>query len=315
MPEVVDPSRVPRSVFWFTMFLVAVVVGCIFLMLGFGEYGGTLFLALPLTVGALIGFVAFPRFSYGRIALIAFGIAGLLALLTLVSGFEGAICILMAYGIILFPISIGLFIGTALWRIRLKRQVPMLLLVCLVNPVTYITEKSFPPLYEHEVVTVVEVEASKESVWAALTAPVEFGASDHLLLSGGVTYPLDMRLDRSGAEPCLVCHLNNADARLRVTGIDSLRSLAFEPVEQPIPMRELSIIGELDAPHLHGYFGVDRGEFRLYPLGEGRTRLIATTRYHHRIAPAFYWRWWSDHLIDAMHRNVLRGVARCAEGQ
>ena len=309
-----DPTRVQRSVFGFTMFLVGVLVLCILVLLNIGEYGGTLFLALPLTIGVLLGFTAFHRYSYGRFALIAFVIASVLGLLTLVTGFEGAICILMAYGLILLPITIGLFIGTALWRIRLKRHLPMLLLVCAVNPVTYVTEKSFPPFYTQEVVTVLDVDASPADVWSVLTGPVEFGESDHLLLSGGVTYPLDMRLDRSSAEPCLVCHLNNADTRLRVTTLDSLRSLTFEPVEQPPPMREVSFIGELEAPHLHGYFGVDRGEFRLGPIGEGRTRLIAITQYHHRIAPAFYWRWWSDHLIDAMHRNVLRGVALKAEG-
>ncbi|HEX2616218.1 MAG TPA: hypothetical protein VHL57_01685, partial [Flavobacteriales bacterium] len=168
---------------------------------------------------------------------------------------------------------------------------------------------------ENTVVTTCDVAASDSAVWRVLTGPVVFGKSDHVLLRSGVTYPLDMRLEADTSGACLVCHLNNADTRLRVTALDPLRSLAFVPDEQPAPMREVSFIGELDAPHLHGYFGVDHGEFRLERIDATHTRIIATTRYHHRIAPAFYWRWWSDHLVDAMHRNVLRGVQERAEQQ
>lgn len=313
-PLDVDPARVGRSQFWFVMLLVGMTFGAILLLLKAGDYGSSLFLALPFTLGVLIGFTGYPRYSYWRFHVWANGICLAVTLLTWMTGFEGAICIIMAYGIVLLPLTAGLFLGTAIWRIRLRNKLPMLLMLCAVNPITYLSERTFPPLYTHEVVTTMEVEAPVQRVWAVLTSPVAFGTSDHFLLRSGVTYPLDMRLDRSGDEPCLVCHLNNLDTRLRVVALDSLRSMAVEPIEQPIPMREVSFIGELDAPHLHGYFGVDRGEFRLERIDDGHTRIIASTRYHHRIAPAFYWRWWSDHLIDAMHRNVLRGVVAKAEG-
>jgi hypothetical protein len=163
-------------------------------------------------------------------------------------------------------------------------------------------------LYQDQVITTMDVRADQRTVWNTLMSPVQFAESDHLLLRNGVTYPLDMRLADGADGPCLLCHLNNDSTVLRITSMDTLNAFSFTPVTQPAPMREVSFVGELDAPHLHGYFGVDRGEFRLVPIDATRTRIIATTWYHHRIAPAFYWRWWSNHLIDAMHRNVLRGV-------
>jgi hypothetical protein len=43
-------------------------------------------------------------------------------------------------------------------------------------------------------------------------------------------------------------------------------------------------------------------------LGGGRTRLEWTTWYQHHMWPAAYWRLWSDYLIHAIHRRVLRHI-------
>jgi hypothetical protein len=81
----------------------------------------------------------------------------------------------------------------------------------------------------------------------------------------------------------------------------------------PAPMRELSPYPKIHAPHLHGYFQVDSGTFRLQALPGGRTLLEARTTYRHTIGPRAYWEVWSDYLLDAMHTRVLATIKAKAE--
>jgi hypothetical protein len=62
--------------------------------------------------------------------------------------------------------------------------------------------------------------------------------------------------------------------------------------------------------------GADRsagGQFLLTPLPGGRTRLEGTTWYRHGLAPAEYWRLWSDEIIHKIHMRVLKHIKEEAE--
>ena len=84
------------------------------------------------------------------------------------------------------------------------------------------------------------------------------------------------------------------------------RSMALSPSSSPSPcVRCLSSVNSMR--HLHGYFGIGRGEFRLERASTGGH----THHRFHELSPphraGFHWRLVGDSLIDAMHRNVLRG--------
>jgi hypothetical protein len=55
------------------------------------------------------------------------------------------------------------------------------------------------------------------------------------------------------------------------------------------------------------------GQFLLTPLPNGGTRLEGTTWYRHGLAPAPYWRVWSDVIIHKIHMRVLRHIKEEAE--
>ncbi len=78
----------------------------------------------------------------------------------------------------------------------------------------------------------------------------------------------------------------------------------------------------VDAPHLHGFFRANHGEFRLEEVPTTRdgvtvvhTRLSGTTWYQHGLQPEFYWQWWSDLMVHAIHRRVLAHIAGQAESR
>ena len=90
--------------------------------------------------------------------------------------------------------------------------------------------------------------------------------------------------------------------------------LRFRVTQNPPVMRETNPFGEVDAPHLRGFFESRRGQFQLLPLLGNRTLLIGTTWYTHRIEPQFYWRLWSDRIIHAIHARVLTHIKSLSEG-
>ena len=127
---------------------------------------------------------------------------------------------------------------------------------------------------------------------------------------GASTVELTITLDRAG--PRIVEVAIQAPDGDKVPDNDR-RLLAFDVVENPPTMRELSPWDDVLAPHLRaGIFRSERGEFRLEPLDDGGTRLTGTTWYHLDMAPSWYWTVWSDAILHRIHRRVLEHVGTVA---
>ncbi|MDW4677743.1 hypothetical protein NQ234_25945, partial [Escherichia coli] len=57
------------------------------------------------------------------------------------------------------------------------------------------------------------------------------------------------------------------------------------------------------------------GEFKLTALPNGSTRLDGTTWYQNFMGPGFYWRLWSDFIIEKIHMRVMNHVKVLAESE
>ena len=77
-------------------------------------------------------------------------------------------------------------------------------------------------------------------------------------------------------------------------------------------MKEFSFYGQVDAPHLHGYFRSKRGEFRLIPKN-GRTILEGRTWYEMDIFPGWYWQIYARWFIHKIHLRVLDHIKKLSE--
>lgn len=75
-------------------------------------------------------------------------------------------------------------------------------------------------------------------------------------------------------------------------------------------MHEWSPYRHVHPPHLDGYLRSKRGEFRLVPLPNGRTRLEGRTWYELDLAPSGYFALWSHWAIHRIHARVLEHIAR-----
>ncbi|GAA4317132.1 SRPBCC family protein [Flaviaesturariibacter amylovorans] len=283
------------------------------LLLQSGSYGGTLFLIIPFSIGVTIG--AYSRTQHTKRGLRQFGLVLLVlasfCILLVAVGAEGAICVLMAIGIICIPALLGTLIGY--WMRRAVRGLSVVLIAVLTSSSATLDAYSDGAVRSVATRSVI-ISAPKERVWAVLTNPVRFLPPRHALLRAGVSYPTTMAVTRTaGGGAYLDCSYSNGHGRFPIGSLDSLRRLRFTMIEDLTTMSEVSWLNEVDAPHLKGYFEPFYGEFEIEELGPDRCRLTARTAYAYKIRPAFYWQWWTDHLTNAMHDNVLRTIREYAE--
>jgi hypothetical protein len=289
-----------------------------FMLLGIlkaGEYGFTLFMSIPFTFAFIVSFVEGPNtntsklwFVFASIALIS-GLSGILILL----GAEGMICVLMAAGLIFLPAIAGGFFGRFLSRTFQEKKLSVLLLIFFINPGALIYDVSDTTKIESIAQISTIVNAPVSDVWQILTQKVVFNKSSNFFLKSGVSYPLDMEIIKKDSDKFLACNTNNGKTVFKIDSLIQNQKLQFSATQEILPMKELTMYHDLEAAHLHGYFESDYGTFEIQPINEKQCLLIAKTQYRYAITPAFYWKWWSDYLLNAMHENVLTKVKEIAE--
>jgi hypothetical protein len=129
----------------------------------------------------------------------------------------------------------------------------------------------------------------------------------------GIAYPRYARIEGSGVGAVRHCVFSTGTFVEPITRWEPGRRLSFDVVQAPRPLRELTPFAGVGPPHLDGYMASRRGEFRLVPLGDGRTRLEGSTWYELRLAPEPYWQLFSDYLVHRIHTRVLQHIKREAE--
>jgi uncharacterized protein YndB with AHSA1/START domain len=308
--------------------LVAGLLGAALMWLSVGvfqSYGVTLFCLSPVIcsfIAVILNQWKRPE-TAKRIWPVSSAVVGTLAVVTslvllLASAGEGIICVLMALPFAIIMAVVGAALGQVVVDFSgPKRPLPVFAVVLLLYPAAQEYEVRNPaPVEARHVVTQLTVEAPPAAVWAALMQPVDYPAATGWFRAG-VVYPTRtaFALDSATGRRTLVCRYSQGLARLPIVAWEPGRSLTFAvpPPSMPAPMHELSPYPAIHAPHLHGYFQVDSGTFRLRPLPGGRTLLEARTVYRHSIGPQVYWQLWSNYLLDSMHERVLATLKTKAE--
>jgi len=301
---------------------MTIVIGSMFTVLGtevLKSYGWGLFVALPFCLGlfsVLVYGYHEPRTYSSCIAVSLVPIVLLGAVLLLVM-IEGVICILMAAPFALALAAFGGMLGYAIqagyW---LHKGTPaMLSIVFLFTPAFQSVEhwaKRQPETFE--VRTAIEVNAPPEKVWNQVVAFAEIPPPTELLFRAGIAYPIRAEVSGHGVGAVRHCIFSTGPFAEPIEVWDEPRLLKFGVTANPAPLNELSPYGNIQPPHLHGYFVSKQGQFLLTALPGGRTRLEGATWYQHMMWPAAYWHLWSDYIIHRIHLRVLEHIRTQAEG-
>lgn len=290
----------------------------LFSIYGFRHYGGGLFLGLPFCVGlitAVIHGYCCPRPVRGCIG------AGLLAVTCLaiilfLSRLEGIMCLLMAAPLLLGSAALGACVGYCMQTTgREERKAAifasiMLLTLFALMGAEWLAAPT-PPLYE--VRTSVTVATAPDAVWRNVVSFPDLPPPNDWIFSTGVAFPTRATIDGTGPGAIRRCEFSTGTFVEPIEIWDQPRLLHFSVTENPPPMREWSLGGDIHPPHLDGFMVSRAGQFLLQPLADGTTQLEGTTWYQHDLWPTAYWRLWSDFLIHRIHRRVLEHVRVLSE--
>jgi uncharacterized membrane protein YhaH (DUF805 family) len=316
-------GMIPRSALGSAVLAIflTTILGLIFVGLGtvvLQAYGWGLFVALPFCLGmfsVLLHSYHEPRewHSCLQVALLPVGLLGAVLLLV---AMEGLICILMAapFGIALAALGgmLGYSIQRHYWGP--KQRPAMLSIVLMLVPASFGAEHAAALRAPEFVVrTAIEIHAPPEKVWNQVVAFAEIPPPKELLFRAGIAYPIRAEISGRGVGAVRHCVFSTGPFVEPIEVWDEPRLLQFGVTANPAPLNELSPYGNIQPPHLHGYFVSEKGQFLLRGLPGGRTRLEGTTWYHDTIWPSAYWRLWSDYIIHRIHLRVLEHIRADAE--
>jgi hypothetical protein len=285
----------------------------------FRTYGWGVFVALPFCLGmfaALLHSAAGPRTwkACAGVALLALLFCGIALVAVAV---EGLICVLMAAPIAA-PIAVlgataGYYMQLGQWG-RPENLARLYSMGWVALPLAFYSESvrtASPELVA--VTTSISINAPVESVWRHVVEFSDLPPPRELIFRSGIAYPVRARISGRGVGAVRRCEFSTGPFVEPITVWDEPRLLAFDVVQQPHPMRELSPYRDLDTPHLSGFFRSRKGQFLLTPLPDGRTDLAGTTWYTQDLWPGSYWRQWSDYLVHRIHERVLEHMRDEAE--
>ncbi len=295
---------------------MTIAIGYLFTVLGtqvLESYGWGLYVALPFCLGlfsVLVYSYHEPR-SYGSCMSVALMPIALLGGALILVAIEGLICILMVAPFALGLAALGGMLGYAIqagyW---MRKDAPvMMAIVLLFTPAFQGAERWVKPTAEtYEVRTGIEVNASPEKVWNQVVAFAEIPPPTELLFRAGIAYPIRAEISGHGVGAVRHCIFSTGPFAEPIEVWDEPRLLKFGVTANPAPLSELSPYGNIQPPHLHGYFVSKQGQFLLTALPGGRTRLEGATWFQHTMWPAAYWHLWSDYIIHRIHLRVLEHI-------
>ncbi len=280
-----------------------------------GEYGVALFILVPI----LLGFTATTLYCYNRpvtwkqAKYVGFYALLMLSLVFFLFALEGLICMVMAAPFGLLFTWIGNLLGYEVTKKHPQRTTTvMLVLVCLI-PFTAFTEREVTPKVA-PVITSVVIDADIATVWKNVVAFPKLDPPEEFLFKVGISYPIESRIEGQGKGAIRYCTFNSGDFIEPITIWEENSLLAFDVLEQPEPLKELSF-WDVNSPHLHDYFISKRGQFKLEQLEDGKVLLEGTTWYYHNIKPDIYWRLWSNLIIHQIHNRVLDHIKAVSESE
>jgi hypothetical protein len=290
-----------------------VLAGLALLLTRTGTYGLTLFIALPIAVGAFGAWLAKSK-TAGK-SVVAGMAANLIASLAfLLAGQEGLICIAMALPLALPLGALGGWL--AYWTTH-KRTLVNRTAMLLILPLSFAT-LGFDVTAKPDVFQVrssIEIAASPERVWKNVIAFSELPPPHEWYFKSGIAYPIRARIKGSGPGAVRYCEFSTGPFVEPIQIWDEPHLLRFSVAQNPAPLNEWSPYSKIMPRHLHGYFISKQGQFLLIPLPNGHTLLEGTTWYQHELWPETYWTLWSQAIIHRIHMRVLTHIKNVSESQ
>jgi hypothetical protein len=277
-------------------------------------YASSLFVGSPFILGLVQGYLLNYQRSWTfrkTVGVVAMTIM-MIHLLLLFFALEGVICLAMSFPISFVLGVIGAIFGSGIASYgKPSRSPPVMMMLAL--PLMPVLESKITSPHQDVVLSTIEIEAPTTRVWPNVVSFSDLPPTDDWLFKLGVAHPLRARIEGQGVGAIRHCEFSTGAFVEPITIWDEPNRLAFDVMYQPQPMKELSFYDHIDAPHLDGYFRSIRGEFRLVPTADGKTRLEGRTWYQVDMQPGWYWQVYGRWFIHRIHLRVLAHIKHLSE--
>jgi hypothetical protein len=308
-PPVTRPTgdRLPNALLAIVISTIAGVIMIVISVQWLKQYGVGLFFFVPFAIGAIGSYLVNRGrdATIGQTAQVTFASLFLGSIVAVALAREGLICIIMAMPLLISVALLGAALGRSIARNRDEGPLPAVITL-MVLPVAILLEPAHATgRMRHEVRSAIIIDAPADRIWPHIVAFRPIAEPTDLLSRAGIAYPRYVRIEGAGVGATRYCVFSTGTFVETVTVWEPGRRLTFDVTAAPPPLRELSPYRDVHPPHLDGYLRSRRGEFRLVPLPEGRTRLEGSSWYELEMAPEGYWQLFSDLLIHRIHRRVF----------
>lgn len=278
---------------------IAVILIAVFI---FDSYGLSVFVLVPFLLGLIATYLFNAKGirSLKESNWVAFIALGILSGSVILFSLEGLICVAMA-----LPLAIPIvFLGAVLGRKIATNRVSYLqggLPILILFPAFLAFDSISPQSSTFSVTTSVEISANINTVWNNVIEFDEIEQDPDWFFKMGIAYPIRATIEGQGVGAIRYCEFSTGPFVEPITVWNEPVHLAFDVVDQPASLQELSIYENVNAPHVHDFFNSTNGEFRLTFISENETLLEGTTWYTLEIYPHFYWRPISEWLVEKIH--------------
>ena len=153
----------------------------------------------------------------------------------------------------------------------------------------FMLEATIPPEAPLATQYEIEIGATPNRVWEALTSSEPIEVAPGLPALAGLAYPMSGKLEGEGVGAKRIGAFSTGTATEVVTEWKRDRVLAFRVENQPPAMEEMSPYRRVHAPHVQGYFLTGETRFELMSIGSNRTLLRVSSEHKLRIDPVPYW--------------------------
>jgi len=279
-------------------------------------------LAFISIVPMVVGFLAVrptEKPNWGFALMYPWILTAVIAVITGMIGFEGAICILMALPILLINASIGGIIALLVSRRRLARGPGVTAAVVIFPLVFGLMERRIPAVYQYRVVeSIIDIAAPAHAVWRQIVSVPEIQRHEMpgnpLFIRMGFPRPLSAEIDREAVGGVRRARFAGGVLFLETVTdltVDSLLSFRIAAQTDSILPTTLDEHVTIGGP----YFDVLQGTYVLEPLGPDSVRLHLVSRL--RVSTHFNWyaAMWADAVMGSIQRNILEVEKRRSEAR
>ena len=291
-----------RWKFWLPAFIMAVLFGSFTYadIIQNAELGWSLFLGVPIGVGAILGYGCRLR-ALPIVVLGVFAVAGIVIVIA-TKELAGLFCAYTLGIILLIPTGFGIVIGILI-KYLLHRSawdqrsfLPWILIVSF--PYLMLTvELNVPRRTEFATIrTKLTVDATAKEAWDAIMFYEEVEHRPPMLLNLALPKPIRSVGSKNREGEIVRCIYDRGILVKRISRVVPEEQLVFDVMYQKL--------------HFEKDVELKDGSFNLSERIDGKTDIVLATRYERKLSPAWIWQPIETKVVHTLHEHVLEGMRR-----